>query len=64
MTAMESPVHSGNIALNPRLQELLEKNELDWDNENHRNAYLRAWVNAPRVQGEEQECSATTPIYR
>jgi hypothetical protein len=27
-----------------RLLEMLEKDELDWDNEQHRIAYLKAWV--------------------
>lgn len=30
---------------NPRLLDLLERGELDWDNLKHREAYLRAWVN-------------------
>ena len=29
----------------PRLLELLERNELDWDNPRHREMYLRAWLN-------------------
>jgi len=28
----------------PRLLELLETGRLEWDNERHREAYLRAWV--------------------
>ncbi len=35
----------GDPAVNPKLAELLERDELDWDNEKHREAYLRAWVN-------------------
>ena len=31
--------------MNPRLLELLERDELDWDNPVHREAYLKAWVN-------------------
>ena len=32
-------------AVNPKLLELLERDELDWDNPVHREAYLKAWVN-------------------
>jgi hypothetical protein len=37
-------------AVSPVLQELLEKDELDWDSLPHREMYLRAWVtgNVPR----------------
>ena len=40
----------------PRLLDLLERGELDWDDPRHREAYLRAWVNgsAPR-KAEENE---------
>ena len=40
--------------MNPRLAELLESGEFDWDNLRHREAFLRAWVNGrtPR-QAEE-----------
>lgn len=37
---------------NPRLQYLLDSGEFNWDDEKHREAYLKAWVNAPRNQGE------------
>lgn len=30
--------------MNPRLAELLESGGLDWDDQRHREAYLRAWV--------------------
>jgi hypothetical protein len=40
-----SPVH-------PKLLQLLERGEFDWDDPRHREAYLRAWVNAPRKQEE------------
>jgi hypothetical protein len=33
------------VTVSPRLLELLERDELDWNNEKHREAYLRAWVN-------------------
>jgi len=39
--------------MHPKLLELLESGEFDWDNPRHREAYLRAWVNAPRMQEEE-----------
>ena len=42
-TASQLPL--GNITLNPGLQELLEKDELDWDNNLHREMYLKAWLN-------------------
>ena len=41
-----SPVH-------PRLTELLESGGFDWDDPRHREAYLKAWLNAPRKQEEE-----------
>ena len=40
-------------SVHPKLLGLLERGELDWDNPRHREAYLRAWVNAPRKQEEE-----------
>jgi hypothetical protein len=33
------------LAVNPRLLELLERDELDWSDPRQREAYLRAWVN-------------------
>ena len=41
--------------INPKLQQLLDADELDWDNSAHREAYLKAWLNEPRDQGEEPE---------
>jgi hypothetical protein len=37
------------VTPNPALVALLESGEFDWDNDKHREAYLRAWVkgNAP-----------------
>jgi hypothetical protein len=32
------------VTVSPRLLDLLERDELDWDNLKHREAYLRAWV--------------------
>jgi len=31
-------------AVHPKLLELLEKDELDWENLRHREMYLKAWV--------------------
>lgn len=31
--------------VNPRLQRLLDTDELDWDDPRHREIYLREWVN-------------------
>ncbi len=42
-----------DITLNPKLQELIDKDELDWDNPRHRQAYLQEWLKAPRNQEEE-----------
>ena len=41
--------------VNPRLADLLERGELDWDNLRHREAYLRAWVKGevPAARDEE-----------
>ena len=41
-------------AVNPRLLELLERDELDWDNPVHREAYLKAWVNG-ELPGKAEE---------
>ena len=30
--------------VNPKLRELIESGQFDWDNPRHREAYLRAWV--------------------
>jgi hypothetical protein len=38
-----------------RLQKLLDEDELDWDNPRHREAYLKAWLNEPWNQEEDQE---------
>ena len=31
-------------AVSPKLRELLEKDNLDWDNQHHREMFLKAWV--------------------
>jgi hypothetical protein len=41
--------------VNPKLQQLLDTDELDWDNSAHREAYLRAWLNEPREDHEEPD---------
>jgi hypothetical protein len=38
------PDSANTPPVNPRLRELLEKDQLDWDDPRHREAYLRAWV--------------------
>ncbi len=35
------------MTVNPKLLDLLERDELDWDDERHREAYLKAWVKDP-----------------
>ena len=30
--------------MNPRLAALIDSGQFDWDNDKHREAYLRAWV--------------------
>ena len=32
-------------AVNRKLADLIDSGRFDWDNEDHREAYLRAWVN-------------------
>lgn len=53
MTQTMSRLNAGNTILNPRLRELLEKDELDWENPRHREAYLKYWLNQPFTQQEE-----------
>lgn len=43
---------SGDITSNPRLKQLLEDDDLDWDNPHHREMYLKEWVKAPRETEE------------
>ena len=40
--------------VHPGLAALLESGEFDWDDPRHREAYLRAWLNAPRKQEDER----------
>lgn len=40
--------------MNPRLQELLESGELNWDDPRHREAYLKYWLSRPFKQEEEE----------
>ena len=45
---------SGDITSNPRLRQLLEDDDLDWENPHHREMYLKEWVKAPRdIEDEE-----------
>jgi hypothetical protein len=39
------PGENPAVTASPRLLGLIERDELDWDDERHREAYLRAWVN-------------------
>lgn len=39
--------------MNRKLQELIEKDELDWDDPRHREAYLKYWLSRPLEQEEE-----------
>ena len=41
--------------VNPKLQQLLDTDELDWDNSAHREAYLKAWLNEPMDQEEDPD---------
>ncbi len=45
------------VTVSPRLAELIGSGQFDWDNEKHREAYLRAWVNgvAPPPSRPEPE---------
>jgi len=44
---------SEGITSNPRLKQLLEDDDLDWDNPHHREMYLKEWVKAPRETEEK-----------
>lgn len=54
MTQTVSQMNSARIRFNPRLQELLESDRFDWDDLRHREAYLKAWINRPIKQQEEE----------
>ena len=53
MTQTTSRTGSGNTTLNPRLAELLENGELNWDDPRHRETYLKYWLNRPVRQEED-----------
>jgi hypothetical protein len=47
--------------VNPRLAALIESGGFDWDNEKHREAYLRAWTAGtapPPPRRSEKEADA------
>jgi hypothetical protein len=54
MTQTVSHVHSGRTMFNPRLQELLDNGNFDWDDLRHRTAFLQAWITRPLTQYEEE----------
>jgi len=39
--------------LHPRLRQLLEKGEFDWDDRRHRAAFLEYWIRQPQAREEE-----------
>lgn len=44
--------------VNPKLRNLLDRDELDWDDPRHREMYLREWVNKGGrafIDDEEEE---------
>ena len=55
MTQTVPRISTANIALNPRLAQLIERGELDMEDPRHREAFLKAWVNAPRRQEEPHD---------
>lgn len=53
MTQTVSRTATGNTPPPPpRLLELIESGQFEWDNPRHREAYLRAWVNGALPQGQ------------
>lgn len=40
--------------MNPKLRDLLEKDELDWDDPRHREMYLKYWLSQPLIQEEDR----------
>ncbi len=54
MTQTTSRLNSGNTILHPRLQKLLDQDELDWDNPRHREMYLKYWLSQPLAQEESR----------
>jgi hypothetical protein len=55
VTQTTSRLNSGNTILNPRLRELLEKDELDWDDFRQRDAFLKYWINRPQKEEESAD---------
>ena len=55
MTQTVSRTSSASIALNPRLQALIDHGNLDMNDPRHREAFLKAWVNAPREQEDADD---------
>ena len=55
MTQTVSRISTANIALNPRLLALIERGELDMQDPRHREAFLKAWVKAPREQEDTDD---------
>ncbi len=55
MTQTVPRISTANIALNPRLAQLIERGELDMEDPRHREAFLKAWVNAPRRQEDADD---------
>ena len=52
------------MAVNPRLLDLLERDELDWDDPRQREAYLRAWVKGDLpVRREEAAGEKDAPVH-
>ena len=54
MTQTVSRTVSGSTP-SPRLLELLESGEFDWDNLRHREAWLRAWLNGALPRKAEDD---------
>jgi hypothetical protein len=48
-----------------KLQQLIETGQLDWDNERHREAYLKMWVKGEiKTRGvSEEEDGQSRPAY-
>ncbi len=55
MTSTEPRRKYGSMRFNPKLEKLLDEDELDWDNPSHREAYLKAWLTMPREQEEDPD---------
>lgn len=53
------------VRLDPQVEALIEDGTLDLEDPRHREAYLRAWVAAPRCQGDDgREYPASVPVRR